>query len=131
MTWIVDEVRHCDFALILLTPASTQKPWIVWEAGAVHGAAATLTEAPRKVRPLLFQVTDDLLDVTQSSETLGKTAGKDAAAEKATYPSLLGLDETRRLAAELEASAIAALDGMSGDTSLLHGLVNILATRTN
>src|SRR4029078_10526218 len=57
ITGIVDEVRHCDFALILLTPASIQKPWIVWEAGAVHGAAATLTEATRKAPPPLLQVT--------------------------------------------------------------------------
>jgi len=99
--------------------------------GGANDAEVHALESYAEAVGLLFQVTDDLLDVTQSSETLGKTAGKDAAAEKATYPSLLGLDETRHLAAELEASAIAALDGMSGDTSLLHGLVNILATRTN
>jgi tetratricopeptide (TPR) repeat protein len=55
--WIVEEVQHCDFALILLTPASVQKPWILWEAGAVHGAAIASGQGDlRKVRPLVFQV---------------------------------------------------------------------------
>ena len=50
---------------------------------------------------LAFQVIDDILDVTQTSEKLGKTAGKDIAAEKATYPSILGLDASRTEAARL------------------------------
>lgn len=55
--WIVEEVQHCDFALILLTPASVQKPWILWEAGAVHGAAIASGQGDlRKVRPLVFQL---------------------------------------------------------------------------
>lgn len=99
--------------------------------GGANDAELYAVESYARALGLLFQVTDDLLDVTQSSETLGKTAGKDAAAEKATYPSLLGVDGTRRLASELEASAIAALDGVRQDTSLLHGLVSILANRTN
>ena len=61
MTWIAEfQVKQCDFALVLLTPASIQKPWIVWETGAVHGAAMMLGEGGRrKVRPLVFQVTDE------------------------------------------------------------------------
>ncbi|MFL6373370.1 MAG: polyprenyl synthetase family protein [Pyrinomonadaceae bacterium] len=78
---------------------------------------------------LLFQVTDDILDVTQATETLGKTAGKDAAAAKATYPSLIGLDETRRLAAELTNTAAAALERLDRDTTLLHGLLELVASR--
>jgi tetratricopeptide (TPR) repeat protein len=55
--WIVDRVRECDFALVLITPTSVQKPWILWEAGAVHGAAlATAKEGLRKVRPLVYQL---------------------------------------------------------------------------
>ena len=50
---------------------------------------------------LAFQVIDDILDVTQSSEILGKTAGKDVAAAKATYPALLGLDASRQIAFQL------------------------------
>jgi geranylgeranyl diphosphate synthase type II len=59
---------------------------------------------------LAFQVIDDILDVTQTSEKLGKTAGKDVAAEKATYPSILGLDASRAEAARLTTLAHDALD---------------------
>ncbi|KAB2638758.1 MAG: polyprenyl synthetase family protein [Verrucomicrobia bacterium] len=58
---------------------------------------------------LAFQVIDDILDVTQSTEILGKTAGKDQAVEKATYPAILGLDASRREAARLTRRAMAAL----------------------
>ena len=58
---------------------------------------------------LAFQVIDDLLDVTQSTEKLGKTAGKDAAVEKATYPAILGLEKSRREAHRLTHKALAAL----------------------
>ncbi|KAF8724049.1 hypothetical protein HU200_021059 [Digitaria exilis] len=60
---------------------------------------------------MLLQVVDDVLDVTGTSEQLGKTAGKDAAAGKATYPRLLGLDGARAYAGELLAKAEAELDG--------------------
>ena len=59
---------------------------------------------------LLFQVVDDILDCTASTATLGKTAGKDAAAEKPTYVSLLGLERARELAADLRAQALQALN---------------------
>ena len=58
---------------------------------------------------LAFQVIDDILDVTQTSEKLGKTAGKDLAAEKSTYPALLGLEASRAEAARLTEEARAAL----------------------
>jgi len=60
--WIVDQVEHCDFAFIVLSPASIQKPWILWESGAVQGAAgASGQREQRKVRPILFQVTESEL----------------------------------------------------------------------
>ena len=59
---------------------------------------------------LAFQVVDDILDVTADSATLGKTAGKDAAAHKPTYVSVLGLERSRAYAAELLSQALAALD---------------------
>ncbi len=58
---------------------------------------------------LLFQVVDDVLDVTQPTETLGKTAGKDAASAKSTYPSLMGLEASRKLAAGLCREAVSLL----------------------
>lgn len=57
-----------------------------------------------------FQVVDDLLDVEESSAALGKTAGKDQAQQKATYPALYGLEQSRAIAVELEAKALGALD---------------------
>ena len=60
--WIVERVKACHFALILITPASVNKPWILWEAGAVAGAALALSEGSmRKVRPLVFQVPTELI----------------------------------------------------------------------
>lgn len=58
---------------------------------------------------LAFQVIDDILDVTQSTEVLGKTAGKDEVVEKATYPSIIGLTASRKEAAKLTKAALAAL----------------------
>src|SRR6266566_3724520 len=60
---------------------------------------------------LAFQIVDDVLDVTQTSEQLGKTAGKDTASEKATYPALFGIEESLKKADSLENAACAALDG--------------------
>ena len=66
---------------------------------------------------LAFQVVDDILDVTADSASLGKTPGKDAAENKPTYVSLLGLDEARAFAGELRSTALAALEPL-GDAGL-------------
>jgi geranylgeranyl diphosphate synthase type II len=82
-------------------------------AGAVLGGAeeAQVARLGRYAQAigLAFQVVDDILDVTATSEELGKTAGKDVAVNKATYPSLLGLDESRKIADKLVADAKAEL----------------------
>jgi geranylgeranyl pyrophosphate synthase len=78
---------------------------------------------------LLFQITDDLLDVTQSTETLGKTAGKDLIAEKATYPSFYGIEKTRRLAEEAYLNTIKILEDIDTDTSLLQAFANFILHR--
>lgn len=60
--WIVDRVKACHFALILVTPASVNKPWILWEAGAVAGAALADSGGDmRKVRPIVYQVPTELI----------------------------------------------------------------------
>ncbi|MBU0917077.1 MAG: polyprenyl synthetase family protein [Gammaproteobacteria bacterium] len=77
---------------------------------------------------LAFQIVDDVLDATQPSDTLGKTAGKDADANKPTYVSLLGLDGARREADELLAQALAAL-ARSGLSAEATGALAALAHR--
>ncbi|MDX2082044.1 MAG: polyprenyl synthetase family protein [Terrimicrobiaceae bacterium] len=71
---------------------------------------------------LAFQVIDDILDVTQTSEQLGKSAGKDVASGKTTYPSLLGLDRSRREAERLTRKALSALDPFGPRATLLRSL---------
>jgi geranylgeranyl diphosphate synthase, type II len=67
---------------------------------------------------LAFQIADDILDVTQTSEQLGKTAGKDLTAEKVTYPALYGLEKAEEMATDLITRACATLDpfGERGET---------------
>jgi farnesyl diphosphate synthase len=79
---------------------------------------------------LAFQVVDDILDVVADSETLGKTAGKDAAADKPTYVSLMGLDGARASAQQLLGQALAALE-RSGlpDTAALRALAHMVVDR--
>jgi len=78
---------------------------------------------------LAFQVIDDILDVTQSSEQLGKTAGKDEAAQKATYPSIVGLEKSRAIAARLTRRAYAALKPFRGRARALEALARHLLER--
>lgn len=80
---------------------------------------------------LLFQITDDLLDVTGTTEGLGKTAHKDAEANKATYPSVLGLAETSDYARRLCGTAVAALSPIDRDTGLLEGLAQHILQRSS
>jgi geranylgeranyl diphosphate synthase, type II len=76
-----------------------------------------------------FQVVDDLLDVEESSEALGKTAGKDQAQKKATYPALYGIEKSRAIAAELEAKALGELDCYGAKASRLRQLAEFLVAR--
>lgn len=78
---------------------------------------------------LAFQVIDDILDVTQTSEKLGKTAGKDTQAKKATYPSIVGLEKSRKIAEELTNKAFAALKPFKGKAVALNSLAEYLLKR--
>jgi geranylgeranyl diphosphate synthase type II len=78
---------------------------------------------------LAFQVIDDILDVTQSTEVLGKTAGKDQAVEKSTYPAILGLDASRKEAARLTTAAMDALQPFGTKASRLREIANHLLKR--
>jgi geranylgeranyl diphosphate synthase type II len=78
---------------------------------------------------LAFQIVDDVLDVTQTSEQLGKTAGKDTVAEKATYPALFGIDESIKKADQLVKDALGALDGFGDRAETLKELARFLVER--
>jgi farnesyl diphosphate synthase len=78
---------------------------------------------------LLFQVMDDILDAEGSTVTLGKTAGKDAAQDKPTYVSMIGLQRAKELAADLRAEAHAALDQCEVDTTRLAALTDYIVDR--
>ena len=78
---------------------------------------------------LAFQIVDDVLDVTQTSEQLGKTAGKDTAAEKATYPALFGIDVSIKKADALVEAAFVALESFGSRAETLKSLAKFLAER--
>jgi geranylgeranyl diphosphate synthase type II len=78
---------------------------------------------------LAFQVIDDILDVTQSTEKLGKTAGKDVKAFKATYPALFGLKKSRTLATELTEEALSALKPLGKKAVMMRGIAESLLVR--
>jgi geranylgeranyl diphosphate synthase, type II len=78
---------------------------------------------------LAFQVIDDILDVTQTSEKLGKSAGKDVAAQKATYPAIIGLEKSRAEAKRLTRQADSALSIFGAKAEALYGLANYLLER--
>lgn len=79
---------------------------------------------------LLFQIVDDLLDVTATTETLGKTAGKDASSGKATYPSVIGLAPSKKLANDVADQAIEILDRMSAASQLIRSIPSYLLERS-
>ena len=78
---------------------------------------------------LAFQVIDDILDVTQTSEKLGKSAGKDVAARKATYPAIFGLEKSRREAVRLTHAALSALKPFGAKASMLRSIAEYLLQR--
>lgn len=78
---------------------------------------------------LAFQIVDDVLDVTQTSEQLGKTAGKDTAAEKVTYPALFGVDESLKKADTMVDTALTSLEGFRARADTLEALARFLVER--
>jgi geranylgeranyl diphosphate synthase type II len=78
---------------------------------------------------LAFQVIDDILDVTQTSEKLGKSAGKDVAANKATYPAVIGLEKSRAEARRLTRQAHNALESLGENAVVLRALADYLLAR--
>ena len=108
---------------------------------AAAGAGATIASASGKDLAaiedyssnlgLLFQITDDLLDLTQGTQELGKTAGKDATSNKATYPAHFGIDRTRELARKIRDEAVIAISHLDKKGQILKGLADFIVDRTN
>jgi geranylgeranyl diphosphate synthase type II len=107
-------------------------------AGSIRLGAMSANATPKQLERLTdfgeslglaFQVIDDILDVTQTTEKLGKSAGKDIAAQKATYPALLGLDKAKQEADRLTARARAALKPFGKDAAPLEAIADFLLKR--
>jgi geranylgeranyl pyrophosphate synthase len=79
---------------------------------------------------LLFQITDDILDVTATIEDLGKTPGKDARSLKATYPGLYGMEEAKEAAVSAHQAACDALDQLSQPTEILRSIADFILNRS-
>jgi len=106
--------------------------------GALSGQAPLLTESVREALArygdaigLAFQVVDDILDVEATSADLGKTAGKDAAAGKPTYVSVLGMEAAKAWSLRLRAQALEALNGLGARAARLRELADFMVCRTH
>jgi geranylgeranyl pyrophosphate synthase len=97
-------------------------------AAASADAITAVTDYARQLG-LLFQITDDLLDVTATAEELGKTPGKDARSLKATYPALYGIEATRKYLASTHAAACAPLKRIDRPTDLLRAIADFILER--
>jgi len=135
---VVDlEAEHKKPDLATLEYIHRSKTAALITASVVSGgiyAGATITDIARlrtygQSIGLAFQIVDDVLDLTQTSEQLGKTAGKDMAAEKATYPALFGIEESIRKADALVDQACAELEEYGDAASTLKDLARFLAER--
>jgi geranylgeranyl diphosphate synthase type II len=98
-------------------------------AGADERALRALTDFGQKIG-LVFQIVDDILDVTSSSEVLGKTAGKDEKVKKATYPALYGIEASRRKANELVSLALRDIQDFGPEATFLRSLAQFIVSRT-
>jgi len=127
---LAEELRHMHR---LKTGALLQASVVMGAAcGDADARAQAALETYGRAIGLAFQVVDDILDVTADSATLGKTAGKDAAQDKPTYVSLLGLERARAYAGELLAQAHGALAATGlADTRALAALADMVVHREN
>ena len=119
------EYIHCSKTGALLTASVVTGGMY---AGATEAQIAGLRGFGENIG-LAFQIVDDVLDVTQTSEQLGKTAGKDTATEKATYPALFGIEASIKKADELVAKADAALEQFGGRAETLIEIARFLVER--
>ncbi|MGB5632516.1 MAG: geranylgeranyl diphosphate synthase CrtE [Waterburya sp.] len=126
-----------DITAETLSFIHSHKTGALLEASVVTGAVITdasetdinrLSQYAQNIG-LAFQIIDDILDITSTDEQLGKTAGKDLQAQKATYPSLWGLEKSRLKAQELVDNAIAQLTAYGAKAEPLRAIANYIVTR--
>ncbi len=128
-----------DISSQTLTFIHTHKTGALLEASVVCGAILTGTPTEEVARlshyaqniGLAFQIIDDILDITATDEELGKTAGKDLQAQKATYPSLWGIDKSKAQAQELIDDALAQLTAYGEKAESLRAIANYIITRNH
>ena len=128
-----------DTSVETLTYIHTHKTGALLEACVVCGAilagasAEVLQQLSRYAQNigLAFQIVDDILDITATQEELGKTAGKDLQAQKATYPSIWGLDQSRRQAQQLVDEAKAELASFGEKARPLMAIADFITSRTH
>ncbi|MEO0835208.1 MAG: geranylgeranyl diphosphate synthase CrtE [Cyanobacteria bacterium J06642_3] len=126
-----------DITAETLSFIHTHKTGALLEASVVCGAMvanagsediANLSQYAKNIG-LAFQIIDDILDITATDEQLGKTAGKDLEAQKATYPSLWGIEKSQLKAQELVDQAIAQLAGYGAKAEPLRAVASFIVTR--
>ncbi len=128
-----------DVTVETLNYIHSHKTAALLEISVVSGAILAGADADTQARlgrfaqdiGLAFQIIDDILDITATSEELGKSAGKDLAAQKATYPSLLGLEESRRRADALIEAAKAELTPYGEKAAPLLAIADYITARTH
>ncbi|HEY9621616.1 MAG TPA: farnesyl diphosphate synthase [Crinalium sp.] len=128
-----------DVSIDTLTFIHRHKTGALLEASVVSGAilaGASSTELSRLSKysqniGLAFQIVDDVLDITATQEELGKTAGKDLQAQKVTYPSLWGIEESKRQADQLVAEAKAQLESFGEQAHPLMAIADYITARTH
>lgn len=135
----LDSEGKPDISIETLTFIHTHKTGALLEVCVTSGAILAgandedlqrLTQYAQNIG-LAFQIIDDILDITATQEALGKTAGKDLQAQKATYPSLWGLEESERQARQLVADAKAQLAPFGSRANPLLALADFITNRTH
>ena len=121
---IVDYIHYHKTAALI--EASLQVGAML--AGADEKSIAAIRNYGRSIG-LAFQIVDDILDIVSTTEELGKDAGSDLEKGKATYPSIVGLENSRAKAKELYDESLKALDGLACDTSILRAIAAFIITR--
>jgi geranylgeranyl pyrophosphate synthase len=121
---MVARIHHCKTGALIVASALA--------GAALAGATeSVLSQLSRYAEPLgfAFQIVDDVLELTQSAETLGKPVGSDLKHGKATYPGAVGLEAARRKADALVREATDALREYPGDPTLLLAMADVIISR--